>query len=123
MGLHIRDYEYKKKKKKIRETYFRKTSTLNSIADYTYSNGNIIKEVINYKENGFPTEPVINTYSYDNKNSPSKGAYPDNHLNMTAGGINNIIKKNNLVYTYEYNSDNYPTKRFSEFAVTTYLYY
>ncbi|MEG1169902.1 MAG: hypothetical protein RSD92_07245 [Erysipelotrichaceae bacterium] len=122
-GLHIKNYDYNSIDEKIKETYFRKTSTLNSITDYTYSNGNIIKEVINYKEDGFPIEPLVNTYSYDSKNTPGKGGFPDNYLMLVGGGKNNMIKHNNLVYTYEYNADNYPTKRFSEYAVTTYYYY
>lgn len=122
-GLHIRNYDYNSLNEKTKETYFRKTSTLHSVTDYAYNNGNVVKKVINYKEEGFPIEPIVDTYSYDNKNSAYKGAFPDNYLMLVGDGKNNMIKNNNLVYTYEYNSDNYPTKMFSEYAVTTYMYH
>lgn len=122
-GLHVRDFQYNSKNEKIKETYFRNTNVLSSITDYTYVNGNIVKEVISYKENGAPTGPVTRTYTYDNKNIAYKGAFPENYLVTTGMSKNNIIKDNDDVYTYEYNSDNFPTKRTTDNEIIIYKYY
>lgn len=122
-GLHIRNFEYNSKNEKVKETYFTNTTSLSSITDYSYINGNISKEVTNYKSNGAPTEPITTTYSYDNKNIAFKGAFPENYLMMIGIGKNNVIKDDNDVFTYEYNSDNFPTKRIAEDEIIVYKYY
>jgi len=122
-GMHVRDFDYNSKNERIKENYFTNTNKLSSITDYTYANGNIVKETTSYKESGAPTDPITINYTYDNKNIAYKGSFPENYLMMMGMGKNNVVKDNNSVFTYEYNSDNFPTKRTVEDEIIVYKYY
>jgi hypothetical protein len=87
--------------------------------DFTIENGNIIKQILNFKDYS-----KNNIFEYDNKNNPLKNVKGLNLLMDPYRSSTNNIKKHsffekitstdkiitpsNSTYNYEYNSDNYP---------------
>ena len=107
------------------------------VIDYLYQNGNLVKYtyVYNYAEGG--TYETINEYKYDNKKSPMYNCTtPQWYLIysfMDISTTNNMteekwsVNSDTYAYTYEYDSDGYPTKRAithsnGSYDVTEYAY-
>ena len=85
------------------------------LSDYYFSNGNLVKFT--------NTNNIIITYTYDNTNNPFKNIKGMQALFESDYAMNNLVKKetsaimdgvpsiDTTTYTYEFNKNNYPTKK------------
>ncbi len=116
----VREYFYNNSNELIKEVYS-VNGRESSISEYTYSNGNIVTEKIIYTDGQH--DAITRTYQYDNKKNPSSIIFTEAYLKIHQQGKNNIIKENDNIITYEYNSGGYPTKKIEGDYITNFQYY
>lgn len=111
-----RVYTYDSYNNLAKEEYYL-DGKLSQTVTFTHVNGNVIRRLAN------SIGGVYNTsYEYDNKNTPHSTAFTTAYLKINYEGKNNVIKENNDTYQYEYNSNNFPTKKYEKGNVSEFEY-
>jgi len=76
----------------------------NATYNYTYDNNSNISTLE-------IDSVIVCTYSYDNGHNPNRLVYLDELSTIYDIDYNNVVLFNIYIYTYEYNLENYPTKK------------
>ncbi len=100
-------YTYNSSNQLINRKNFKSDGTLDRDTNFEYfADGNLRKRTVTTIPNNF--EVLYD--SYDNKKNPMELIFTSAYIRSTPISQNNLTAYKNIIYEYEYNSNNYPTK-------------